>query len=59
MMHRRTIFEIPRGIAGKRREPIYYSNMRPFGNDQVRDYPPVPEPKRARSRRLREERQDR
>ncbi len=57
MMHRHTIYETPRGVAGKRREPIYYSNMRPFGNDQVRDYSPVPEPKRARRRRERENRE--
>lgn len=57
MMHRHTIYEIPRGVVGKRREPIYYSNMHPYGRDQVVDYPPVPEPKRARRRREQESRE--
>ena len=41
MMHRHTAYDKPRSYAGKRREPIYYSNLHPG----PQDYPPVPDPK--------------
>ncbi len=46
-MHRHhTPYDKPRGLAGKRREPIYYSNRYPNGlHGSPTDYPPVPDPK--------------
>ncbi len=41
MMHRHTPYDKPRTVAGKRREPVYYSNLHPG----PQAHPPVPDPK--------------
>ncbi len=41
MMHQHTSYDKPRAYAGKRKEPIYYSNLHPGPQDP----PPVSDPK--------------